>query len=192
MDGSGGDRQAMAGTETAFEPPHVTRLPEVVSFPTFFRREHPGLVALAWGLTGSRETAEDVAQEAMLALHKRWDDLALIDNPTAYVRRTCANLAVSWVRRRARESKAVARLAGMRPTESPVDEDTDAFWAAVRRLPRRQAQVVALYYGYDLGIDEVAEILQLAPGSVKSHLHRARSSMEPSLSAGRGRPEEAI
>jgi len=190
MHGNGGDPSATVGTETATEPPPVTRLPEVVSYAAFFRREYSGLVSLAWGLTGSRETAEDVAQEALLALHKHWGDLAHIENPTAYVRRTCANLAVSWVRRRIREAKTLVRLEGMRPPVSAVDDDTDAFWAAVRRLPRRQAQVVAMFYGYDLGIDEVAEVLQMAPGTVKVHLHRARTSLEPQLAAERTDVEE--
>jgi RNA polymerase sigma-70 factor (ECF subfamily) len=151
-----------------------------VAYPTLFRREYPGLVALAWGLTGSRESAEDIAQESLLVLHRRWD-VVQIDNPAAYVRRTCANLSVSWVRRRAREAQAMARLRGRRPPESPVDESTDAFWAAVRRLPRRQAQATALFYGLDLGVDEVAEILQMAPGTVKVHLHRARSTLAAAL-----------
>jgi RNA polymerase sigma-70 factor (ECF subfamily) len=156
-------------------------LPEPLTFERLFRDEYRSLVALAWALTGSREAAEDVAQESLLALHRRWDDLHLIDNPRAYVRRTCANLSVSWVRRRVREVHAVLRLQGLRPTPTPVDDATDAFWNAVRRLPRRQAQVVALHYGYDLSVDGVAETLGLAPGTVKVHLHRARTALEPHL-----------
>jgi RNA polymerase sigma-70 factor (ECF subfamily) len=171
--------------ETAPETglPPVTLLPDVVSFPTLFRREYAGLVALAWGLTGCRETAEDIAQESLLVLHRRWDDLVRIENPAAYARRTCANLSVSWVRRRAREARAVARLRGRRPADAPVDQNTDAFWAAVRLLPRRQAQATALFYGLDLGVDEVAEVLQMAPGTVKAHLHRARAALATTLSA---------
>lgn len=161
--------------------PTTTRLPDVVSYEALFRREYAGLVTLAWALTGSRETAEDIAQESLLVLHRRWDDLVHIDNPTAYVRRTCANLAASWVRRRVREVRALVRLDGLRQAEPALDEGTDAFWQAVRRLPRRQAQVTALYYGYDLGVDEVAEALQLAPGTVKAHLHRARAALAPAM-----------
>lgn len=161
----------------------TTRLPEVITYESLFRREYAGLVALAWALTGSRETAEDIAQESLLVLHRRWDELARIENPTAYVRRTCANLAASWVRRRVREVKALVRLDALRPTDVDVslDESTEAFWHAVRRLPRRQAQVTALYYGYDLGIDDVAEVLELSPGTVKVHLHRARTALAPAL-----------
>jgi RNA polymerase sigma-70 factor, ECF subfamily len=181
--GNGGQPPTTLGerSEDQPDPRLVTRLPEVVSFAALFRREYPRLVALAWGLTGSRETAEDLAQESLLALHRRWDDLAHIENPTAYVRRTCANLSVSWIRRRVRETKALGRLEGLRGSVSTIDESTDAFWAAVRSLPRRQAQVVALHYGCDLGIDEVAEVLAMAPGTVKAHLHRARARLEPRL-----------
>jgi RNA polymerase sigma-70 factor (ECF subfamily) len=167
------------------ELPENGGLPEVIAYAALFRREYPRLVALAWGLTGSRETAEDVAQEALLVLHRRWDELDRIENPTAYVRRTCANLAVSWVRRRVREAKAIVRLEGQRPPTGSVEDSCDIFWAAVRKLPRRQAQVVALFYGYDLSVEEVSEVLQLSKGTVKAHLHRARTSLEPRLAEQR-------
>jgi RNA polymerase sigma-70 factor (ECF subfamily) len=54
-------------------------------------------------------------------------------------------------------------------------DEHEAFWAEVRRLPRRQAQVIALHYMYDLGAAEVASTLGCAEGTVKAHLSRARS-----------------
>ncbi len=155
----------------------VDRLPDVESYATVYRREYPRLVAVAWGLTGSRETAEDLAQEALLALHRQWDDISRIENPGAYVRRACCNLAVSQVRRRVAEAKALLRLNSRPVTDACVDEDTEAFWTEVRRLPRRQAQVVALYYGYDLSVEDVADTLQVAQGTVKAHLHAARATL---------------
>lgn len=55
-------------------------------------------------------------------------------------------------------------------------EDSETFWAEVRRLPRRQAQSVALYYIYDLGVADVATTLG-AEGSVKVHLTRGRATL---------------
>ncbi len=152
-------------------------LPEVITFAAFFRREYHGLVALAWGLTGSREAAEDLAQEALVSLHRRWEQPDYLDNPTAYVRRTCANLSVSWIRKRMAESRALLRFG--RPDAVAVDltEEAATFWSEVRRLPRRQAQVVALFYGYDLTVAEVSETLQMSTGTVKTHLHRARATL---------------
>ena len=56
-------------------------------------------------------------------------------------------------------------------------EDSETFWAEVRRLPRRQAQSVALYYVYDLGVADVAKTLGVSEGSVKVHLTRGRATL---------------
>jgi RNA polymerase sigma-70 factor (ECF subfamily) len=56
----------------------------------------------------------------------------------------------------------------------PIDED---FWVAVRSLPRRQAQVVALHYLSDLPVADVAATLQIGEGTAKTHLSRARAAL---------------
>ena len=69
------------------------------------------------------------------------------------------------------------RLRGRRdltPVLEPADED---FWAEVRALPRRQAQVVALHYVYDLSVADVARTLEMSEGTAKTHLSRARTSL---------------
>ena len=64
----------------------------------------------------------------------------------------------------------------------PLDPwDDDPLWAAVRKLPRRQAQAVVLVYVDDLSLERVAEILQCSVGSVKTHLHRARQRLAAEL-----------
>ena len=72
---------------------------ERVGFAEFYLAELPGLVALARGLCGS-VVADDIAQEAMLAAYRRWSEVEGFDQPHAWVRRTCANLAISSFRRR--------------------------------------------------------------------------------------------
>ena len=63
-------------------------------FDDFYRAELPRLVVLARALCGAA-VAEDVAQEAMLAAYRRWRHVSDLENPEAWVRRTCGNLAVS-------------------------------------------------------------------------------------------------
>jgi RNA polymerase sigma-70 factor (ECF subfamily) len=58
-----------------------------------------------------------------------------------------------------------------------VSPSTLAFWQAVRALPKRQAQVAALFYMEDRPIAEIADILQMAEGTVKKHLHDARQTL---------------
>jgi RNA polymerase sigma-70 factor (ECF subfamily) len=151
-------------------------------FADFYRAEFPSLVVLARGLCGSA-SADDIAQEAMLAVYRRWDEVVRFDDPRAWVRRTCTNLAVSAFRRRLVELRALTRLAGARPPERPLDEDAEAFWTAVRGLPRRQAQCVALRYLYEMSGVEIARTLGVSENSVKKHLARGRSALAARLGA---------
>jgi RNA polymerase sigma-70 factor (ECF subfamily) len=151
------------------------------TFDSFYLRELPRLVALARALTGSAAAAEDVAQDAMIAAYRRWDEVAGLDIPAAWVRRVCANRATSHLRRRSSEARAVLRLSGVRqndPELPPIDAD---FWASVRRLPRRQAQAIALHYLYDMSVTDVALTLGCSSSSVKAHLVRGRSALARAL-----------
>jgi RNA polymerase sigma-70 factor (ECF subfamily) len=148
------------------------------SFEEFYEREYVPVVGLAYALSGSRWGAEDLAQEAFLAAHRDWNRIATYDRPGAWVRRVVANLSVSGFRRRIAETKALARLAfGQAGAVPDLAAGDPEFWAAIRALPRRQAQVVALYYLEDRSIAEVAEILQVTLGTVKRHLHDGRLAL---------------
>jgi RNA polymerase sigma factor (sigma-70 family) len=148
----------------------------VEAFEVFYQRELPGLVALAGALSGSA-WADDLAQEAMLAAYRKWDVVARLDVPVAWVRRVCANRSVSMLRSRAVEARGLLRLSARQSHSEPVTEEYAAFWAQVRRLPRRQAQVIALHYLYDLGVAEIATTLGCAEGTVKVHLFRGRAAL---------------
>lgn len=152
------------------------------SFESFYRREFRDVVGLAYALSGSRLGAEDLAQEAFLAAHRRWDQIGSYDKPGAWVRRVLANMAVSGFRRRASEAKALARLAGQsrRPLAElePRDEE---FWKKVRQLPDRQAQAIALFYVEDRPVAEIAEILDCSPSTAKVHLFRGRQALAKKL-----------
>lgn len=162
---------------------------EVRSFDAVFRADHRAVVAIAWALTGSRGVAEEVTQEAFLRAHLRWSRIGRYDNPGAWVRRTAINLALSDRRRRSAERRAIARTSPVAESADGADEvvGTDRFWAAVRMLPRQQASVIALHYLEDRSVLEVAAVLDLAEGTVKAHLHKARAALARQLSID---PEE--
>ena len=164
------------GPEVQSPTVRVVELRTFETFEAFYRREMPALVAFAGVLSGSA-AADDIAQEAMLAAYRRWDDVSGLDAPAAWVRRVCANRAVSAFRRRAVEARAVVRLGSRREPEPPLADEHEAFWSEVRRLSRRQAQVVALHYMYDLGVAEIATTLGCAEGTVKMHLSRGRGGL---------------
>jgi RNA polymerase sigma-70 factor (ECF subfamily) len=159
----------------------LTWVLRVESFDAFYAREYSSLVAMAFALTGSRAHAEDVAQEAMLTAYRRWDDVSRLDLPAAWVRRVCANKATSLVRRRIVEARALVRLRSRPVVVAELDETDGAFWAEVRRLPRRQAQCVALRYVYGCSVAEIAGILGCADGTVKSQLWHARARLAERL-----------
>jgi RNA polymerase sigma factor (sigma-70 family) len=154
--------------------------PQALSFEVFYRREMPRLVALARALSGS-SAADDLAQEAMLAAYRRWSEVAAYERPEAWVRRVCANHATSLLRRRTAETRAVLRLASQPTRDAELEEGHAAFWAEVRRLPRRQAQAAALRYIYGLSVAEIATTMACSEGSVKVHLTRARAVLADRL-----------
>jgi RNA polymerase sigma-70 factor, ECF subfamily len=159
--------------------------PTVLAFDYFYRSEYPAVVALAFALCGRPTMAEDMAQEAFIVTHQRWAVVAGYDNPGAYVRRVAANLAVSQRRRLAAETRAKARLAVRAWTGAPDIEVPDpGFWRAVRSLPPRQAQVLALHYLEDKPAEEIGVILGCSASTVRVHMHRGRQALEQRLSRG--------
>jgi len=159
-----------------------------MTFDELYRRDFRALVALAAGLSGSRSAAEELVQEAFLAAHRRWERIAAYDDPSAWIRRVVVNRSVSVVRRRMAEGRALTRVGGRRVLPDALPERDEAVWCAVRALPKRQAQVVALYYVEDHSVAEIARVLECAEGTVKAHLHKARRALSRTLghTAGNG------
>ena len=159
-------------------------------FEDVYLREFTGVFALAYAMSGSRWAAEDIAQDAFVVAHRHWGRIGGYDDPGAWVRRVAANLAVSGVRRRLAEARALVRLAARQQQQPYADlasEDGD-FWRAVRRLPRRQAQVVALLALGELSTAEVASTLGCSQRTVQVHLQKARVALAERL----GLPPEGV
>jgi RNA polymerase sigma factor (sigma-70 family) len=154
----------------------VVRLPE--RFEAFYERKYHRVVGFAYAVAGSWEAAEDATQEAFLRAHREWGRVGRYDQPGAWVRRVAANLATSGLRRRLVEARALTRLAARRePALDPLPAENADFWRAVRALPHRQAQAVALYYLGDLSIQQTASVLDCAQGTVRAHLAKARRTL---------------
>jgi len=152
-----------------------------VGFDDFFAAEYSRVVGLAFVLSGRRGLAEEFAQEAFVRAYQRWPTISAYDDPGAWVRRVAANLATSWLRRRTREAWALARVAARRPEPAEIVVEDPEFWAAVRHLPRRQAQCVALRYLEDRSLADIASVLDIAEATVRVHLHRARQALAVTL-----------
>ena len=158
------------------------RAPEPLSFDAFYAREWSGVAALAHSLCGSWAAAEELAQDAFVSTFRNWDRVSRLERPDAWVRRVVVNASVSGLRRRGAEARALMRLRSLRPpAQAPRVREQDEFWAAVRALPRRQAQALALHYLEDKPVAEIADILGCAENTVKVHLHRGRLALAERL-----------
>jgi RNA polymerase sigma-70 factor (sigma-E family) len=144
-----------------------------------FDRTFPLAERLARRITGEDLVSEDIAAEALTRLYARWWRMAGVDHVDAWVLRVATNLAIDHVRRR---SSARTELA--RPPSSDLDDAIVlrlALAIALERLPRRQREVVALRYLSDLSEGDVASVLGVSPGSVKTHLHRGLARLRSTL-----------
>lgn len=155
--------------------------PSADSFDGFFRVEYPVLVALGVALTGDRELARDVAQEALLRAFRRWDQVARMDRPGAWCRQVALNLIRDRWRRRRSEQVALGRVQRDLRVVPPPPTPADEFWRAVRELPERQREAIALYYVADRSVAEVAATMATAEGTVKGTLHDARRALAARL-----------
>jgi RNA polymerase sigma-70 factor (ECF subfamily) len=155
-------------------------LPRAVlrAFTDWYRSEYHQVVALVYVLSGSRWAAEELTQDAFIEAHRRWDTIRTYDDPGAWVRKVAVNKARSWGRRRSAEARAYAKHAGrQRDLPAELPESAAEFWSVVRSLPDRQAKIVALHYLDDRPVDDIARMLDITPGTVKTQLHRARSTL---------------
>lgn len=152
-----------------------------IAFDAFYREHFRRVATLAYGLSGSRSAAEELAQEAFAAAHARWPQVQSMVDPGAWVRRVAMNKARSAFRRHQAELRALGRFKAQRQLPAELPEAHDAFWRAVRSLPSKQAMAVALHYADDRSIEEIAAVLGCSPGTVKTHLHRARLTLHDRL-----------
>ena len=143
------------------------------TFTAFFEAHYHPALRLAALLTGNAGQAEDVVCDAFAKVYARWRRGG-VDDVEAYLRRAVVNTLRSKWRRRALETRkdASVRVAAGTPHASAGFEsgvvERDAVWAALDRLPAGQRRVVVLRYYEDLSEAEVAQLLDIAPGTVKS------------------------
>lgn len=151
------------------------------SFDAFYARELHAIIGLAYVLSGSRSAAEDLAQDTFLTAYRHWSRIGLYDEPGSWVRRVLVNRARSRFRRLASEVKALTRLGDRRFEVPQLPIEAAETWEAVRQLPARQAQVIALRYYDQRTISDIARILDRSENTVKTHLQRARQALAETL-----------
>lgn len=147
----------------------------------FLHTGYPRLVAAVALVGGSRPAAEDAVQEALLRAWERSERGESIESLNAWVATVALNLARSALRRVVAERRARSRLARtVLPGETPTSDRVDVE-RALAGLPRRQREAVVCRYYLGMDTKEIAAVLKVHEGTVKSTLFRARAALARSL-----------
>ncbi|GLX00693.1 SigE family RNA polymerase sigma factor [Microtetraspora sp. NBRC 16547] len=173
------------------DPPpelHAVAPPADATVAELFMAHRLGLVRFAFLLVGDQETAEDVVQDAFAAVHRRWRRLADHGQLLPYLRTAVLNGCRTVHRRR-----AIARRFRGDPevpfwsaeASALLGEARREVFTAVRDLPRRQREAVVLRYYLDLSEAEMAVVMGVSRGTVKSTTSRALRALAAKLEEGR-------
>jgi RNA polymerase sigma-70 factor (ECF subfamily) len=149
-------------------------------FDAVFSEHYERLVRTLTVIAGDVHAAEDAVQGAFVKAHLRWRRISRYDDPAGWVRRVAINALRDDHRRRSRGRRVIDRLRSRAELSTEPDE-IDEFDRLLAALPRQQRAATALHYVDGLSIAEIATALDVAPGTVKSHLHDARRRLRPVL-----------
>jgi RNA polymerase sigma-70 factor, ECF subfamily len=150
---------------------------------------------VAYRLVSERTEAQDVAQEALIRAYKDWTGVHTYAD--RWVARVAANLALNSIRSRRRRSRREERdgrevidLSERAHADPVLRVDLQR---ALTKLGRREREAVVLHYFADLTYDDIAELLGVSAGAVKSYVHRGVARLREQVGdLGGGRPVEEV
>ncbi|MFF4354599.1 SigE family RNA polymerase sigma factor [Streptomyces sp. NPDC001530] len=161
-------------------------------FTAYVQERRASLYATAYHLTGDRFEAEDLLQSALFSTYKAWDRISDKAAVGGYLRRTMTNLHISAWRRRKLNEYPTEEL-----PETPGDTDAmrgtelrAVLWQALARLPELQRTMLVLRYYEGRTDPEIAEILDISVGTVKSSIWRSLRRLREDEVLSFGRDEE--
>jgi RNA polymerase sigma-70 factor (ECF subfamily) len=146
-------------------------------FDAVFDRLFPEAARLAFRIVGERAAAEDVAAEAFARALARWETVGRLPYREAWVLRVAINLAVDTMRR-----KRPRQERGQRPDITEIATLRIALAHALGTLPRRQREAIGLRYLSDLTDQEVADVLGISEGTVRTHIRRGLRTLRVKFS----------
>ena len=156
-----------------------------LDFEVFFDRERVRLFRALCLVTRNRFEAEELAQDAFLAIYERWDRVGAMEDPTAYLYRTAMNAFRSWRRRSALAAKRTIGL--MRADDSILQiEELDIVVRALAPLAERQRAAVVLMDLLGYSSEEVGRMLGISASTVRTHAERAHRELEARMDGADG------
>jgi len=150
-------------------------------FAELYDRCYEGLVLTAYAMTNDLGAAEEITQEAFAVAYGRQGRVRRADSPEAWLRTVVMNLARRRFRRRATLDRILRRQQAEPPPRTPPPDEHLDLHAAIDRLGQEHRTVVVLHYLADMPVDEVAALLGVPVGTVKSRLARARAALADRL-----------
>jgi len=153
-------------------------------FGEFYVSNYGRLVVQVFAVTGNLADAEDAVQEAFARASVRWGRVGGYDSPEGWVRRVALNLAFTGLRRARRLLEVLSRAPAQPPRAPALPADSLGLVEALKALPLPFRQVLVLHYLADLPVERVAGELDIAVGTAKSRLARARQALARQLVDG--------
>ena len=147
-------------------------------FDELFSVEYPRLVRALGATYGD---AGDAVQEAFVQAYTRWHRIGRLDDPAGWIRRVAINRLLNTRRSQGRRDKAVTALSHQPANTTDLESQLD-LRAAVQQLPPQQRMIITLHYGGGYPIQDIADAMNIAPGTVKYHLHAGREQLRGMLS----------
>ena len=152
-----------------------------MSFEDFAAARLPALLRYAVVLSGDRDEGHDLVQEVLARALVKWERIAGLQQPYAYVRRMVTNEFLSARRRRrVRTVPLTPRHDSAAPAPPEAGPD-DELWQLVRQLPPRQRAVLVLRYYEELNDSEIADVLGCRAGTVRGYASRALAALRIQL-----------
>jgi RNA polymerase sigma factor (sigma-70 family) len=183
--------RSMGDDETHSAPRALSGLNEgdVGRLTEFIRADYTRVRHIVRALGGSKLDTDALVAEAIARAVERLSAGQAIGDLRAWVTAAAVNLGRSELRRHLVRRRYAPRLSAGAPIHDGTADGAAVrldVQAAVRRLPRRQAEVVALYYGLDLSVSDIASALGRSEGTVKATLFKARRVLEVTLGSPDG------
>jgi RNA polymerase sigma factor (sigma-70 family) len=150
------------------------------SFESFFDAEGERLFRALYVLTGNRHEAEELMQDAFVAVWERWSRVSVMESPAGYLYRTALNRFRSRYRLTARATRRAVGLAEGRDEFAAVDE-RDRVARALGGLPPRQRAAIVLTELLGYGSEGAGELLGIAASTVRALTTQARETLRTSL-----------
>src|SRR3954452_1871752 len=157
------------------------------AFASWYRNEHPRILAAMTIVTNDLHTAQDVTAEAFARALAAWNRVSTMESPTGWTYRVALNVVRRRARRAALEQRALRRMPP--PAEGLPPERAIELWDAVSALPPRARTAIALRYAAVITEAEVAEAMHVKVGTVSATLSNVRRALAASL--GDPTPEAA-